>query len=178
MFDCQKFLEEVYVKAFIPEARRDDLVVDGKPSIQVGTTGSINPVTGNIFGQEVSKVVFPLITWVQAGSSFEETIDNIRDTVEFDISISVKRPHVFPSKMEPEPPLSRLLNAAETALIAMVSQNALIELAAAETDENTINRVRYTRAFTLTVKGPVAHDGPLTPEDFDEEDGDYKKLFP
>ena len=179
MFDCQAFLEQVYIKAFLPldESGENDYIEDGKPSIQVDNNGDINPVSGNIFGQTVAKSNFPLITWVQAGSDYGDSVDTVdRSSVEFDVSISVKRPHVFPTKMEPEPPLSRLLNAAETALIEMVRENN-ISIASAETDENTINEIRYARAFTLTVETPVAYDGVLTLAEV-ADGGEYAKLFP
>ena len=158
MFDCQAFLEQVYIKAFSPVTK------DDKPCIDIDK-GIVNPVSGNFFSQKVTQEKFPLITWVQSGAVYDETVDSSRDSTDFDISISVKRPHVVITKLEPEPPLSRLLNAAEYVLAEMVDCDPSVTLNTAEPDENTINEVRYARAFTLTVDGLVAYDGPLDSEE-------------
>ena len=173
MFDCQAFLEQVYKDAFSPP------IVNGRITIEGSTNGTFIPVTGNIFHQDITKTDCPLITWVQAGAVYDESVDAARDSIDFDVSISVRRPKVLANKMDPDPPLSRVLNAAEYALAVMVDCDPSVTMNTAEPDENTINEFRYARAFTLTVEGPVAYDGVLM--DVDNEDSpDYdlhQKLF-
>ena len=112
-----------------------------------------------------------MIAWVQAGSNFEEFVeDDERDSVEFDITISLKINKSNRARArsgEEYVPLSRYLNAVESALIESVDDNPDITLSAAEPDESTINAIRYIRSFTLTVQGAVAYDGVLSEEESD-----------